>query len=39
MPKVIQPRRSNKNVSVDEYWTTRELFTKEKAQKIHAYRD
>ena len=30
MPKVIAPRRSNKNVSVEEYWSTREQFSKQR---------
>ena len=39
MPKVIQPRRSNKNISVEDYWATREQFTKQTVDKVHVYRD
>jgi len=39
MPKIIQPKRLNKNISVDEYWDIRnKLKAPKKAQPIQAFR-
>ena len=39
MPKLIQPKRLNKNITVEEYWSIRDQLKKTpKAQPIIAYR-
>ena len=39
MPKLIQPKRLNKNITVEEYWSIRDQLKKtHKPQAIVAYR-
>lgn len=39
MPKLIQPKRLNKNITVEEYWSIRDQLKKPKSQPIIAYRE
>ena len=39
MPKIIAPRRTNKEISAEEYWNIREEFKKKAEDRIINYRE
>lgn len=38
MPKIIAPKRTNKSVTVEDYWAIRQNFSKNKEQPVVAYK-